>query len=321
MPDPDADGGVRTEVLDPLEGELDFSPLAAVLADPGVEVLMHAGRQDVAILRRTWSTEVTNVFDTQVAAGFLGFGNQEGYESLVRKVLKVKLKGNEGFTKWDRRPLTAQQLEYAGDDARLLLALGEELERRLDGAWPARLGPRGVARARGRARRARCRPLLREAPAPRPAERLGARGRARARRVARAGGAHGRPPARSRAARPGARGAGAPDAAGQERAGADPRSASTDAAPPRRRAPGRHRPRPRPPAARAATRALPPRPGGRPARLARTGARAPPLDGVGRGGGADRHPVRARHAGALPAPRRPRRPRTREPRLAPRAGR
>ena len=131
VPDPDAEGGVRTEVLDPLEGDLDFSPLAHVLADPNVEVLMHAGRQDVAILRRSWNTEVTNVFDTQVAAGFLGFGNQEGYESLVRKVLKVKLKGSEGFTKWDRRPLTAQQLEYAGDDARLLLALGEELERRL----------------------------------------------------------------------------------------------------------------------------------------------------------------------------------------------
>ena len=131
VPDPGAEGGVRTEVLDPIEGELDFSPLARVLADPGVEVLMHAGRQDVGILRRSWNTEVTNVFDTQVAAGFLGFGNQEGYESLVRKVLKVKLKGSEGFTKWDKRPLTAQQLEYAGDDARLLLALGEELERRL----------------------------------------------------------------------------------------------------------------------------------------------------------------------------------------------
>ncbi len=132
VPDPDGEGGVRTEVLDPLEGELDFSPLARVLADPSVEVLMHAGRQDVAILRRSWNTEVTNVFDTQVAAGFLGFGNQEGYESLVRKVLRVKLKGSEGFTKWDRRPLTAQQLEYAGDDARLLLSLGQELERRLE---------------------------------------------------------------------------------------------------------------------------------------------------------------------------------------------
>ena len=43
----------------------------------------------------------------------------------------MKLKGSEGFTKWDRRPLTAQQLEYAGDDARLLLALGDDIERRL----------------------------------------------------------------------------------------------------------------------------------------------------------------------------------------------
>ena len=132
VPDPSAKGGVRTEVLDPLEGSPDFSPLAQVLADPSVEVVLHAGRQDVAIMRRTLDTEVHNIFDTQVAAGFLGYGNQEGYESLVRKVLKVRLKGSEGFTRWDKRPLTPQQLEYAADDARLLLALGEELERRLD---------------------------------------------------------------------------------------------------------------------------------------------------------------------------------------------
>jgi ribonuclease D len=132
VPDPSAEGGARTEVLDPLEGDPDFSPLARVLADPAVEVVMHAGRQDVALLRRTLDTDVTSIFDTQVAAGFLGFGNQEGYESLVRKVLKVKLKGSEGFTRWDRRPLTPQQLEYAADDARLLLALGEELERLLE---------------------------------------------------------------------------------------------------------------------------------------------------------------------------------------------
>jgi ribonuclease D len=132
VPDPTADGGVRTEVLDPLEGDADFAPLARVLADPDVEVVMHAGRQDVAILRRTLDTEIRNIFDTQIAAGFLGFGNQEGYESLVRKVLTVKLRGSEGFTRWDRRPLTVQQLEYAADDARLLLALGEELERRLE---------------------------------------------------------------------------------------------------------------------------------------------------------------------------------------------
>ena len=132
VPDPDAPGGVRTEVLDPIEHELDPEPLARVLADPAIEIVVHAGRQDVGILRRSWNTDVTNVFDTQIAAGFLGFGNQEGYESLVRKVLRVKLKGSEGFTRWDRRPLSPQQLEYAADDARLLLELGTELERLLD---------------------------------------------------------------------------------------------------------------------------------------------------------------------------------------------
>ena len=132
VPDPDAPGGVRTEVLDPIEHELDPEPLARVLADPAIEIVVHAGRQDVAILRRSWNTDVTNVFDTQIAAGFLGFGNQEGYESLVRKVLRVQLKGSEGFTRWDRRPLSPQQLEYAADDARLLLELGTELERLLD---------------------------------------------------------------------------------------------------------------------------------------------------------------------------------------------
>ncbi|HYY21916.1 MAG TPA: HRDC domain-containing protein [Thermoleophilaceae bacterium] len=130
VPDPGAADGVRTEVLDPLDG-LDPRPLAAALADPAIEVVLHAGRQDVAILRRSWATEVRNIFDTQVAAGFVGFGLQEGYESLVRKLLGVRLRGSEGFTRWDRRPLTKAQLAYARDDARLLLALGDALEERL----------------------------------------------------------------------------------------------------------------------------------------------------------------------------------------------
>lgn len=134
VPDADRPDGVHTEVLDPLDESsgLDPAPLARVLADPGVEVLVHAGRQDVAILRRTWSTDVTHVFDTQVAAGFLGFGNQEGYESLVKRVLGVRLSGGEGFTRWDKRPLTEKQIDYAADDARCLLALGDALERDLN---------------------------------------------------------------------------------------------------------------------------------------------------------------------------------------------
>ncbi len=134
VPDAEAPDGVRTEVLDPL-GD-DFSPedaakLGRVLADPAVEVVVHAGRQDVAILRREWRTEVRNIFDTQVAAGFVGLGSQEGYESIVRRMLGERLKGSEGFTRWDRRPLTDLQLEYAADDARCLLAVGDALEQQL----------------------------------------------------------------------------------------------------------------------------------------------------------------------------------------------
>jgi ribonuclease D len=64
--------GGEIVVLDPLAG-FDPAPLAEVLADEGVQIVLHAGRQDVAILRREWKTDVTNVFDTQVAAGFAGF--------------------------------------------------------------------------------------------------------------------------------------------------------------------------------------------------------------------------------------------------------
>ena len=129
--DGDAPDGVRTEILDPIEDELDPAPLAAALADPEIEVIVHAGRQDIAILKRTWDTEIHNVFDTQVAAGFLGYGVQEGYGSLVRKVLGVEPAGGEAFTHWDRRPLTARQLEYARADAAHLLALGAALESKL----------------------------------------------------------------------------------------------------------------------------------------------------------------------------------------------
>jgi ribonuclease D len=134
VPDPARDSGVRTEVLDPLDADAPFdpAPLAAVLGDPAVEIVVHAGRQDVAILRRTWDADFANVFDTQVAAGFLGMGNQEGYESLARRVLGVELRGGEGFTRWDKRPLTERQLAYAADDARCLLALGAAIVKELE---------------------------------------------------------------------------------------------------------------------------------------------------------------------------------------------
>jgi len=78
--------GEEVVVLDPLQDGLgDPAPLAAVLADPAIEVILHAGRQDVAILRRAWDTTFANVFDTQIAAGFAGFSAQAGYRPAARR--------------------------------------------------------------------------------------------------------------------------------------------------------------------------------------------------------------------------------------------
>lgn len=127
---PNGDGS-RVELVDPFE-EHRMEPLADVLADPGVEVVMHAARQDVAILRRTLGTEVRGLFDTQLAAGFAGLSASLGYGALLDQLLGVKLKKGEGFTKWDRRPLTRQQLRYAHDDVVHLVQLAGAIKERLD---------------------------------------------------------------------------------------------------------------------------------------------------------------------------------------------
>ncbi len=118
-------------VLDPITDDEDFSPLAEVLADPEVEIVLHAGRQDVAILRREWNTDINNVFDTQVAAGFAGFAAQAGYGNLLADVLGVRLNKTASFTRWDARPLSEEQLSYAREDVEHLLALSDEIKQRL----------------------------------------------------------------------------------------------------------------------------------------------------------------------------------------------
>ncbi len=124
--------GEEVVVLDPISGPaFDPGPLAAALADPAVEIVLHAGRQDVALLRRQWSTDVTNLFDTQVAAGFAGFPAQAGYLGLLHDVLRIRLAKSASFTRWDHRPLTAEQLSYAREDVEHLLALTDELQERL----------------------------------------------------------------------------------------------------------------------------------------------------------------------------------------------
>jgi ribonuclease D len=126
-----SEGPAQITVLDPLPEDLDASELAEVLADPAIQVVVHAGRQDIALMRRRLNTDVTNVFDTQVAAGFVGLGAQSSYDSLLSEVLGVRLAKSASFTRWDTRPLSAEQLGYAREDVVHLLELAGELELRL----------------------------------------------------------------------------------------------------------------------------------------------------------------------------------------------
>jgi ribonuclease D len=125
------DAGERIVLVDPLVEELDGSPLAQMLADPEIEIVVHAGRQDIALMRRRFGTEVRNVFDTQVAAGFAGLGAQSSYESLLNEILGLRVAKTASFTRWDARPLSPEQLAYAREDVVHLLELASELQRRL----------------------------------------------------------------------------------------------------------------------------------------------------------------------------------------------
>jgi ribonuclease D len=122
--------GADIHLIDALAG-VDTALLAELLADPSIEVVLHAGRQDVAILRRTWGTEVRNIFDTQLAAGFAGASAQAGYANLVGSMLGSRVAKSASYTRWDTRPLSAEQLSYAAEDVAHLLELADQLEARL----------------------------------------------------------------------------------------------------------------------------------------------------------------------------------------------
>ena len=112
---------------------------------------MHAGRQDVALLRRVWSTDITNLFDTQLAAGFAGLRAQLGYEALLHELLGVRLAKSASFTRWDARPLSAEQIDYARDDVRHLLqatTVAAGPPRASSAAWTGRA--RSASRSRRR---------------------------------------------------------------------------------------------------------------------------------------------------------------------------
>lgn len=111
-----AAAGDAEAVIDPLADNIDLSPFLELLTDDKVTKVFHAARQDLEIFHRLIGHVPSPLFDTQIAAMACGFGDQIGYEPLMRTLLKAKIDKGSRFTDWSRRPLTEAQLNYALSD-------------------------------------------------------------------------------------------------------------------------------------------------------------------------------------------------------------
>ncbi|WP_439814203.1 ribonuclease D [Zavarzinia sp. CC-PAN008] len=119
-------------IIDPLAPDIDLTPLAAVLANHSVLKVFHAARQDIEIFLRLCGSIPEPLFDTQVAAMVLGFGESVSYETLVTKIARAELDKSSRFTDWSRRPLSDRQLHYALADVTHLRVVYEYLAGQLD---------------------------------------------------------------------------------------------------------------------------------------------------------------------------------------------
>ncbi|MDI9591357.1 MAG: ribonuclease D [Acidobacteriota bacterium] len=105
--------------IDPLVLD-DLSPLRDLLVDDRITKVIHACSQDLEVILDFFGVMVSPVFDTQLAAAFLGLRQQVGYGVLVERYTGVHLPKADSLTDWSRRPLDAEQLAYAEDDVRFL---------------------------------------------------------------------------------------------------------------------------------------------------------------------------------------------------------
>lgn len=126
------EAGADAVLVDPLVEDLSLEPLYALFRDPGVVKVFHAARQDLEIFFINAGVIPEPLFDTQVAAMVCGFGEQVGYETLVRKIAKSDLDKSSRFTDWSRRPLTDAQAKYALADVTHLRDIYEQLSDRLN---------------------------------------------------------------------------------------------------------------------------------------------------------------------------------------------
>ena len=121
----------RAVLIDPLEGNLDLSPLYKLFLDSDIVKVFHAARQDLEIFFHDQNIIPSPLFDTQLAAMVCGFGEQVGYETLVRSICKVNLDKSSRFTDWSLRPLSNNQQQYALADVTHLRQIYEYLKEQL----------------------------------------------------------------------------------------------------------------------------------------------------------------------------------------------
>jgi ribonuclease D len=126
-------------VIDALAPDIDLSPLLALMADGKVMKVFHAARQDIEIVWHRAKLIPHPIFDTQVAAMVLGYGDSISYDQLVQRITGDTLDKSHRFTDWTRRPLSDAQLAYAVSDVTHLrdvyLALIDDLTRRGRADW------------------------------------------------------------------------------------------------------------------------------------------------------------------------------------------
>ncbi|MEM1234487.1 MAG: ribonuclease D [Pseudomonadota bacterium] len=124
--------GENAVLVDPLVEGLSLEPLLDLFRDQNVVKVFHAARQDLEIFFLEHGVFPEPLFDTQVAAMVCGFGEQVGYETLVRKIAKDGVDKSSRFTDWSRRPLTDAQKNYALADVTHLRVIYEFLAAELD---------------------------------------------------------------------------------------------------------------------------------------------------------------------------------------------
>jgi len=118
--------------VDALAPGIDLQPLFDLLADETVLKVFHAARQDLEIFHHMMGQLPAPLFDSQVAAMVCGFGDQVGYETLIRKLTKIELDKGSRFTDWAARPLSDRQIKYAMADVTHLRPAYEKLARKLE---------------------------------------------------------------------------------------------------------------------------------------------------------------------------------------------